>query len=114
MREVAATNGLMLHLLTTSAQCRLLPPVEASVPQWERMLRYAVVDERASALIDAGALLASVSNAAAAERAVELLTSTAGLQSPLRGVGVVHFDGRGVEGTCTAPVKSLLVRLRCC
>jgi hypothetical protein len=82
--------------------------VEAAVPQWERLLRCAVVDEEASALIDVGALLAGVSNAAAAERVVDYLTTTAGLMSPLR--GVVYFDGgtwmvRGLEGR-VQPLRS--------
>ena len=113
IQMITATNGLMVHRLTTSAEYQLLPSnfsdpnsmavdrspatdtEEESVPaQWQRLLQYAVREPNVSALIDAGALLAGVKNADAAAFVIEQLAQSAAVNpSSSRLKGVVYFDG---------------------
>ena len=113
VQMITATNGLMLHCLTTSAEYQLLPSdfsdpnsmiVDHSpdtdtgpkhIPaQWQRLLQYAVREPNVSALIDAGALLAGVKNADASAYVIDQLAQSAAVNpSSARLKGVVYFDG---------------------
>ena len=98
MQMITATNGLMLHRLTASAEYQLLPAADTeedkAKPQWQRLLQYAVQEKNVSALIDAGALLAGIKNADAAIHVIDQLAQSAAVNpSSARLKGVVYFDG---------------------
>ena len=123
--SLQATNGRMLSMLLEHAEYDPLPaPGDACA--WETLLRFAV-GCGSSALIDAGALLAGVSNADAATFVLGLLQARdapqpLGSAAPLR--GVVYFEassGHGGEWMAVAahdgsrwPLKSSPLRERDC
>ena len=78
-RELIATNGKMLHLLTRSDMGAVYQSLREMDTEgmsiWRRVLEHAA-QERADALIDAGGLLAGVSNRKAAEVLLEILDSS--------------------------------------
>jgi hypothetical protein len=89
-----ATNGRMLARLLECASYKPLPADPTQAP-WEALLKFAV-STGASALIDAGALLAGVELSNAAATLLELLRST---ENSLKLRAVVYFERtHGVGG----------------
>lgn len=80
-----ATNGKMLHLLCKNNRYHVLPE-EPGRKMWQNVLDFAV-KSKADALIDAGGLVAGISNVAAAKYIVSLLQ-----QRGHQHRAVVYFD----------------------
>ena len=94
--ELEATNGHMLGMLLRHAAYERLPPHRGGEREWAALLRFCV-ERGASALIDAGALLAGVELADAGAMLLGLLREAG---SPLQ--AVVYFQrtagGQGADG----------------
>ncbi|KAF5833854.1 hypothetical protein DUNSADRAFT_9691 [Dunaliella salina] len=94
--SLKATNGKMLQIILSNPKYSTIAPAQipgsgASKPLWQCLLEKAL-SEKADALIDCGAILAGVSNRAAAEHILPLLDGS-------RFQGVCFFEPRASPPT---------------